>query len=92
MNNYAISNFCIHNSAPIMKLKRDYWDCVAYMREKWKKYLPIKTCVVSLRKNKPEMLIAKVLLTVDISYKRRKRGQIKRLSTDCLYKLTRKYQ
>jgi len=48
---FSISNFCIHNSLPIFKLPDEYWKCVRYLRKKWKRDLPIRTCVETLHKS-----------------------------------------
>jgi len=46
----AVSNFIIHNSLPVIRLSKDYWECVDYIRKKWRNKLPINTCVLKISK------------------------------------------
>ncbi|HUL00710.1 MAG TPA: glycosyltransferase [Nitrospirota bacterium] len=46
--NYAISNFCIHNSLPVYRLPRKFWQCAEYLRIKWRRELPITTCCITI--------------------------------------------
>ncbi len=48
LENYAISNFCVHNSIAIKRLPTEFWRCAEYLRVKWRNNLPIKTCCVIL--------------------------------------------
>lgn len=43
MKNYAISNFCIHNSNGIQLLPAAYWRCFLRIRQKWWDHLPVNT-------------------------------------------------
>lgn len=42
-NNYAISNFCIHNSLRIIKLPKEFWKSLFFLRKKYYLQLPVKT-------------------------------------------------
>jgi hypothetical protein len=47
-DNFAISNYCVHNSLPVKKLPPEFWRCAEYLRIKWQKQLPLKSCCVTL--------------------------------------------
>jgi Glycosyltransferase like family len=46
--NYAISAFCIHNAQPHLVLPKEFYECYAYVRRKWKKHLPIETTCIEI--------------------------------------------
>lgn len=51
LNNYIISNFCVHNNIEkIQKLPPDFWLCANYIRKKWYDVLPIKSTCITLEK------------------------------------------
>ena len=54
LKNYAISNFCIHNTKPYL-YPDIFWLGVDYIRNKWNKKLPIRTTWATLYKNTIEM-------------------------------------
>ena len=60
LKNFAINNYCIHNSLPIVALDNDFWECTEYIRRKWRKDLPIRTPVVTIYRNPFRRFIIKV--------------------------------
>lgn len=46
--NYAISAFCIHNTAPTLTLGADFYECYRHVKRRWKKRLPIRTTCVRI--------------------------------------------
>jgi hypothetical protein len=52
MNSYAISAICIHNSQQNLVLPPEFYDGWKYIRQKWRKFLPIQTtCARITRSN-----------------------------------------
>lgn len=50
MRNYVIPAFCIHNSNGLKYYPADYWRAYMYMRSKWWRELPVKTCCATVTK------------------------------------------
>jgi len=46
--NYAISAFCVHNTAPSLTLGDDFYECYRHVKQRWKKRLPIQTTCVRI--------------------------------------------
>lgn len=61
MTNYAISNFCVHNSVAIQKLPGQFWQCAEYLRKKWQDKLPVKTCCITLYPTRSRMLLIRAI-------------------------------
>ncbi len=49
--NFAISNFCVHNSLPVHRFPEDFWESAKYMRHKWKRLLPVQTSCITLHRS-----------------------------------------
>jgi hypothetical protein len=60
MENYAMSNFCVHNSLPIRSLPAIFWQCAEYLRVKWRNELPVKTCCVTLSPWRHQMWMTRI--------------------------------
>ncbi len=48
MNNYVLPCFAIHNSNGVKYLPNDFWRAYSYLRNKWKKKLPIITPCIQI--------------------------------------------
>ncbi len=59
--NYAIGNFCVHNTVKIPHFPREFWRCVKYMRKKWKEKLPIKTTCITLYSQEWYMFFKRII-------------------------------
>ena len=71
MKSYAISAFCIHNTHQHLVLPKEFYECCEFLRQKWKKALPIQTtCVRITRSNLP--LYHRRLQEIYLRYLRRK--------------------
>jgi hypothetical protein len=46
--NYAISAFCTHNNYPYTILPVEFYECYSYLKNKWKRYLPIQTTCIRI--------------------------------------------
>ena len=54
MTSYVITAFCIHNTHQSLILPKEFYGCYQYIRNAWKKNLPIQTtCVRITRSNIP---------------------------------------
>jgi len=60
LKNFAVGNFCIHNSIAIHQLPNDFWQCANYLRKKHKLHLPIKTTCAEIHPTMP-MFIFQIL-------------------------------
>ncbi len=60
MENYAMSNFCVHNSIPIRRLPAIFWQSAEYLRVKWRHELPVKTCCVTLSPSRGQMWMTRI--------------------------------
>lgn len=49
--NFIIKNFCIHNSLPVRKLDKSFWNACEFIRRKWFNELPIVTTCVHIHKS-----------------------------------------
>ncbi len=58
--NYAISNFCIHNTRYIRRLPPEFWTAARYVRQKWKRQLPIQTCCATIWPPGPASWLARL--------------------------------
>jgi hypothetical protein len=54
--NFAFADFCIHNSLPVGKLPPEFWQCAEYLRRKWVRFLPVKTCCTTIHPSRLWML------------------------------------
>jgi glycosyltransferase involved in cell wall biosynthesis len=74
-NNYSISNYCIHNSISVKWLPPAFWKCAEYLRKKWIKRLPVKTCCVTIKGSRMSMLFTRIKFSIItlISILRKKR-------------------
>jgi hypothetical protein len=45
---YIFDGPVIHNSLPVTRLDRSYWNAYQYMQKKWRKILPIDTLIVPI--------------------------------------------
>lgn len=61
VENYAISNFCVHNSLRIRKLPSEFWQCAEYLRVKWRDELPLKSCCVTIYPARSKMLMIRTI-------------------------------
>ncbi len=48
MRCYAVPAFCIHNTAQILFMPKEFYSCCRYIRKKWKKSLPIQTSCIRI--------------------------------------------
>lgn len=51
MKSYVISAFCVHNSNGIQNLPASFWSAYLYLRTKWWRELPVRTCCTTLSKS-----------------------------------------
>jgi len=65
LTNYAISNFCVHNSLPVKKLPKEFWECAEYIRKKWRKELPVESSCIKIYPNKLNMLYTRILYEIN---------------------------
>jgi hypothetical protein len=59
--NYAISNYCVHNSLPVYELPIEFWQCAEYLRIKWRRELPIKSCCTTISTSSIIMSLKRIL-------------------------------
>jgi hypothetical protein len=59
--NYSVSNYCVHNSLPVYKLPAEFWQCAEYLRIKWRRELPIKTCCTTISSSGIIMSLKRIL-------------------------------
>lgn len=45
---YVFHGPVVHNSNPVVRLDRSYWNAYSYIQEKWGTKLPIPTCIVPI--------------------------------------------
>jgi hypothetical protein len=73
---FAISNFCYHNSLPVLRLRSDFWRCAEYIRLKWKSYLPVTTPCITIMPGRMQLLFSRLLSMIgyikELKYKRLK--------------------
>jgi polysaccharide pyruvyl transferase WcaK-like protein len=48
LENFIVPAFCIHNSNGIVRLPSSFWQAYFYLRKKWQKHLPIRTCCTTI--------------------------------------------
>jgi len=60
LRNYAVSNFCIHNSLPVLRLPPEFWRCAEYLQKKWRRELPISTTCVVISTSKAFMRLKRI--------------------------------
>ena len=60
LNNYAISDFCIHNTQLNLILPKEFYDCYRYLKRKWNNALPIQTTCTRVTKSDMEMYKRKI--------------------------------
>ncbi|MDQ2844693.1 MAG: glycosyltransferase family protein [Acidobacteriota bacterium] len=48
MASYAISAFCIHNTNQYLVFPREFYECCAYIKRKWRSILPILTPCITI--------------------------------------------
>ena len=52
LRSYAISAFCVHNTAQIRELPEEFYQCYRHVKRVWRRYLPIQTpCIRITRFN-----------------------------------------
>jgi hypothetical protein len=64
---YAISAFCVHNTQPYWSLPPEFYECYAHIKDRYRKYLPIRTPCIRVTKWNEEV------------YRRRLRALYRRL-------------
>jgi hypothetical protein len=79
LKNYAMSNFCVHNSIAIKKLPAEFWRCAEYLRVKWQNELPVKTCCVTLPSRRSTMWMTQAHAELSFLHKRKSGGGSNRL-------------
>jgi hypothetical protein len=72
--NYAISNYCVHNSLPVQKLPPEFWRCAEYLRVKWQNELPVKTCCAILYPRQSKMWLSRAIF--ELKFFRKRRGYL----------------
>jgi hypothetical protein len=55
MKSYAISAFCIHNTAQTFRMVKEFYCCYSYIRRIWRDNLPIQTSCIRVSKYNVEM-------------------------------------
>lgn len=45
---YIIPAFCIHNANGITRLPYEFWQAYMYLRRKWRRALPVRTCCTTI--------------------------------------------
>jgi hypothetical protein len=45
---YAFPGYCVHNTRQLLVLPRDFYRCYRYVKEKWRRYLPIRTPCITI--------------------------------------------
>jgi polysaccharide pyruvyl transferase WcaK-like protein len=46
--NFIVQAFCIHNTNGIVRLPSGFWKSYYYLRKKWQKELPVRTCCTTI--------------------------------------------
>jgi hypothetical protein len=78
--NYAMSNFCVHNSIAIRTLPAEFWRCAEYLRIKWQDELPVKTSCIVLSRGQSAMWIRRTRTELGFLRARKARGASHRLA------------
>ena len=47
-NCYSISAFCVHNTHQLIKLPREFYQCYAHVKRKWRSQMPIQTTCIRM--------------------------------------------
>jgi hypothetical protein len=55
MKSYAISAFCIHNTAQTFRMVKEFYCCYSHIRRIWRDNLPIQTSCIRVSKYNVEM-------------------------------------
>lgn len=84
LRNYAIANFCVHNSLPVIKLPPEFWQCADYLQKKWHRELPIATPCIYISTSKVLMRLKRVKYWLISYQKRLGRLQYERLTDHAL--------
>jgi hypothetical protein len=45
---YAFPGYCVHNTRQLLALPDDFYRCYAYVKAKWRRYLPIRTPCITI--------------------------------------------
>ncbi len=48
LSSYVVPAFCVHNTNQLLILPPEFYDCFAFVKRKWSKYLPIATACVTM--------------------------------------------
>jgi hypothetical protein len=78
--NYAMSNFCVHNSIALRTLPAEFWRCAEYLRIKWQHELPLKTSCIILSPGQSTMWIRRTRTELGFLRTRRSRSRTNRLT------------
>jgi hypothetical protein len=63
---YVIPAFCIHNSNPVDRFPKEFYECYKYIRNKWTHNLPIQTTCVRVKRFNSNILIRKIRETISV--------------------------
>jgi hypothetical protein len=55
LNCYAMSAFCVHNTAQILRLPEEFYDCYAHVKRVWRNCLPIQTTCIRISRFNSEV-------------------------------------
>jgi hypothetical protein len=72
LENFAIGNYCVHNSLPVKRLPPEFWQCAQYLRNKWKNELPVMTCCTTIHSRAGEMWLTRAMTELRHFRKRRR--------------------
>lgn len=61
MKSYVVPAFCLHNTAQVVRMTREFYCCYSYVRLVWKDYLPIQTSCIRVSKMNFEMYKRRVI-------------------------------
>lgn len=60
LGSYAIQAFCVHNTNQLLKLPAEFDACYRYIKNKWKKKLPIYTSCITISRRDEDLRARKL--------------------------------
>jgi hypothetical protein len=77
LNCYAISAFCVHNTAQILQLPPDFYRSYYHVKRVWRERLPIETSCIRISRFDTEVRRRKIEDFISRKLKRRKQGAVR---------------
>lgn len=77
LNCYAISAFCVHNTAQIVTLPADFYRCYYHIKRVWRERLPIQTSCIRISRFDVEVHRRKLKNFVNTKLRRQKPAAIR---------------